>query len=308
MTSTKKSEGYVYVLVSPTCEYIKIGGTDFAPLHRIKQINSCKPYEELGPWTLHDFRQVADWHHVEYVLHYTFRSKLVRSIPGQRELFALSPVEASRCLEGIDESLILKKPKIDRMFQDQQFSNFLIRLFQFTAITNWLDLQGAWTFSLFPNTNGGRYYTINIGPHEVAFATIAKNNYPSVHMIHMDSLVKDFEEVRSWVKKRNGTMEDNNYKSGLERSTSIFFEGDFEVALEFLDLSGVRRAIIAYWTEALIKLQEKQKSSVFSRYHNWNAVAELKKSLLGKWDIAGSLRKSAKPIVRKNKRSVVYSR
>ena len=289
VASVKNLEGHVYVLVSPTCEYIKIGGTDFAPLKRIREINSCGPYRELGPWSLHDFRQVADWRLVEHALHYTFRSKLVTSISGQKELFSLSPVEASRHLEGIDESLVLRKPKIDRMFQDQDFSNFLIRLFQFTAITNWLDLQGAWTFSLFPSTNGGRYYTINIGSHEVAFATASANARPSVHMIHMDSLIKDFKDVRSWIKKRNGAIEDDNYKSGLERSASVFFEGNFEVALEFLNLNGVRRAIIAYWTEALIGLQEKKTSSVFSRFHNWNAVAELKKRLLERHDILDSL-------------------
>ena len=281
-TSSKSLQGHVYVLVSPNCEHIKIGGTNFAPLKRIREINSCEPYKDLGPWSLHDFRQVVHWRRVEHELHYAFRSKLVTSIPNQKELFALSPVEASRYLDKIDESLVLKKPKIDRMFQDQDFSNFLIRMFQLTAILNWLDLQGAWTFSLFPSTNGGRYYTLNIGTHEVAFATMQATNRPSVHMIHMDSLIKDFEEVRSWVKNRNGFFFDDNYARSLGHSTSVFFEGDFKVAIEFLNLNGVRRAIIAYWTEALIELQEKQISSVFSRFHNWNAVAELKKRLLAK--------------------------
>lgn len=282
MEAIKRSEGHIYVLVSPICEYVKIGGTDFAPLKRIKEINSSVPYKDFGPWLLHDFRQVADWRKVEHSLHYAFRSKLVKSIAGQKELFAISPVEASRHLEQIDESLVLKKPKIDRMFQDHEFSSFLAQLFRFTAILNWLDLQGAWTLSLFPSTNGGRYYTINIGSHEVAFATVPKNNQAPIHMIHMDRLVHDFEEISVWVKKRNGTLEDDNYTTGLYRSTSVIFEGSFDVALEFLSLNGVRRAIIAYWTEALIKLQEKEISSVFSRHHNWNAVAELKKRILSK--------------------------
>lgn len=278
-TSSKFLEGHVYVLVSPACQYIKIGGTDYAPLKRIKEINSCEPYKSLGPWLLHDFRQVADWRKVESSLHYTFRSKHVSSVHGQKELFAVSPVKASRHLELIDESLFIQKPKIDRMFQDEDFSSFLAMLFRFTGILNWLDLQGAWTFSLFPRTGGGRYYTINIGPHEVAFATVSSNSLPSVHMIYMDRLVHDFKEVSSWVRKRKGRFEDDNYTTSLYRSTSVIFEGDFDAALEFLGLAGVRRAIIAYWTEALIGLQEKGRVSTYSKHHNWNAVAELKKRI-----------------------------
>lgn len=278
-TSSKRLEGHVYVLVSPGCEYIKIGGTDYAPLKRIKEINSCEPYKSLGPWSLHDFRQVADWRKIESALHYTLRSKLVTSVDRQKELFAVSPVIASKHLELIDESFVIKKPKVDRMFQDQEFSRFLAKLFRFTGILNWLDLQGAWTFSLFPGTGGGRYYTINIGPHEVAFATVSSNRLPPVHMIHMDRLVHDFEEVSSWVRKRKGLIQDDNYTTGLYRSTSVFFEGDFESALEFLSLAGVRRAIIAYWTEALLELQEKGSVSTYSKHHNWNAVAELKKRI-----------------------------
>jgi len=280
VNSTNHLEGHVYVLVSPVCEFIKIGGTDFAPLKRIKEINSVEPYKGLGPWSLHDFRQVTDWRKVEHSLHYSFRSKFVKSIAGQKELFSLSPVEASRHLEQIDETMILRKPKIDRMFQDYEFSSFISQLFKFTAILNWLNLQGAWTFSLFPSTSGGRYYTINIGPHEVAFSTIARNRHPSIHMIHMDCLIHDFNAVTTWVKEHKGRIINDNYATALYRSTSVFFEGNFEDALNFLNLHGVRRAIIAYWTEALITLQEKEIGSVYSRFHNWNAVAELKKRIL----------------------------
>lgn len=273
-------EGHVYVLVSPVCQFIKIGGTDYAPLKRIKEINSCEPYKSLGPWSLHDFRQVADWRKVEYALHYIFRHRLVKSIAGQRELFAVSSVEAAKQLEQIDESLVLRKPKVDRMFQDQEFASFLAKLFRFTGILNWLDLQGAWTLSLFPSTSGGRYYTMNIGSHEVAFATSPPNGRLPVHMIHMDRLVYDFEEVLSWVRSRSGELVDDNYASGLYRSTSVLFEGKFSRAVEFLSLNGVRRAIIAYWMEALIELQEKGNVSVHSQHHNWNAVAELKKKMV----------------------------
>lgn len=150
-----RDEGHVYVLTSPKCEFIKIGGTNYAPLRRIKEINSCEPYKSLGPWTLHDFRQVEGWRNVEYALHYTFRDKLVTSIQGQRELFAVPPAVASKHLDQIDASLVLRKPRVDRMFQDHAFSGFIAQLFRITGILNWLDFQGAWTFALFPSTEGG---------------------------------------------------------------------------------------------------------------------------------------------------------
>ncbi len=63
-------KGHVYILVSPNSDYIKIGGTNFPPSMRIMEINSTEPYKSLGPWSLHDFRQVADWKKVESHLHY----------------------------------------------------------------------------------------------------------------------------------------------------------------------------------------------------------------------------------------------
>lgn len=60
----------------------------------------------------------------------------------------------------------------------------------------------------------------------------------------------------------------------------FFFEGNFFDAVEFLELKGVRRAIIAYWTESLIEMQERGRLSLYARNHNWNAVAELKKRIL----------------------------
>ena len=98
-------------------------------------------------------------------------------------------------------------------------------------------------------------------------------------MIHMDRLIYDFKEVSSWLEQRQGGFAEDNYATALYRSTSVFFEGNFDTAREFLSLNGVRRAIIAYWTEALIELQEKGTGSVFVRHHNWNAVAELKKRI-----------------------------
>lgn len=59
----------------------------------------------------------------------------------------------------------------------------------------------------------------------------------------------------------------------------FFFPGNFDLASEFLDLPGVRRAILAYWTEALINLKEKGTLSFHAKHHHWNAVAELRRRL-----------------------------
>jgi hypothetical protein len=149
--------GFVYILTSKNTAYIKIGGTEYPPLKRIKEINGTEPYKSLGPWTLSDFRQVTDWRKTEYDLHYIFRNKFVKDIEGQKELFSISLRDASEKLMGINPLNIIGKPKVDRMFQDGQFYEYLIKLFHLTGLLNWLDIQGAWTFVLFPGTNGGRY-------------------------------------------------------------------------------------------------------------------------------------------------------
>jgi hypothetical protein len=187
--------GHVYILVSPRSEYIKIGGTDYPPLKRIREINSTEPYKSLGPWTLSDFRQVTDWRKTEAFLHYMFRSKLVKHIEGQKELFMVSQHEVSEKLGQLDPKDILKKPKVDRLFQDEEFSQYIMKLFQFTGMLNWLDIQGAWTFVLFPKTGGGRYFTLNIGSHEVAFSVLPRKVEKPIHMILMDRLILDFDPV-----------------------------------------------------------------------------------------------------------------
>jgi hypothetical protein len=272
--------GHVYILVSPNSEFVKIGGTDFPPLKRIREINSGSPYRELGPWTLADFRQFVDWRKVESHLHYAFRSLLVTEVSGQKKLFRVAPHAVSSKLNELNPDLIVKRPAIDRMFQDTEFSMYILRLFSFAGLLNWLYIQGAWTFVLFPSTSGGRYFTINIGRHEVAYSTLPQPARKSlIHAVVMGRLIYDFPEVRSWVRERGGNIADDCYASALPRSVSVSFVGPFEDSVSFLNLEGVRRALIAYWAEALIGLKERGASSLFARYHNWNAVAELRARL-----------------------------
>ncbi|GHT66215.1 hypothetical protein FACS189452_01720 [Bacteroidia bacterium] len=276
----ENKEGFVYILVSQKTDYIKIGGTDYPPLKRIKEINTTEPYKTLGPWRLGDFRQVNDWRKVEYNLHYIFRSKRVNEIEGQKELFIVSLYEASCKLNEIEPTEIIRKPKVDRMFLDEEFCNYLLRLFNFTGLLHWIDNQGIWTFVLFPATGRGRYFTINIGQHEVAFTTLPKKGNHSLNMILMDKLIFDYELVKEWIYKHNGSMEEEQYYTALPRSVSVYFEGDFNTALEFMKLDGVRRAIIAYWTESLMILTEKGVLSPYAKYHNYNAIAELKNKIM----------------------------
>lgn len=267
--------GFVYILTSKNCDCVKIGGTEYPPIKRIKEINTTEPYKKLGQWYLADFRQVSDWRKVEYNLHFRFRSKLNKQQPNQKELFHLSVKEASDALNDIDEAIIIAKPKVDRMFCDTEFRGYLIKIFQLSGLFQFLDYQGAWVFVLFPSTEGGRYFTLNIGSHEVAFSTLNKQDIPTVHMVVLDSLIIDFPDTIKWIKKHNGFVEKSHYKTAMYRAVSVYFEGDFNVATEFLHLEGVRRALIAYWYEFLFRLKDNSKLSVYSRFHNYNAISKL---------------------------------
>jgi len=241
----ENAQGFVYILTSPNTECIKIGGTDYPPAKRIKEINQSEPYKSLGPWSLADFRQVQDWRKVEYSIHYSLRSHLNLEIDRQKELFRISVHEASEILNSIDPEQIVNKPKVDRLFQDDLLLDYVTKLFIFTGLMNWLNIQGSWTFALFPSTSGGRYFTINLGPHEVAFSTIGKRDQKQVNMVLVDRLVLDFGEVINWISAHNGSITVDHYVTALPRSTSLVFEGDFNDALEFYSLDGVRRALIA---------------------------------------------------------------
>jgi hypothetical protein len=44
---------------------------------------------------------------------------------------------------------------------------------------------------------------VNIGPHEVAFATTRSESGLPVHMIHKDRLILHFKAVARWVEARS---------------------------------------------------------------------------------------------------------
>jgi hypothetical protein len=88
------AQGFVYILVSPNSNYVKIGGTERPISERLRDINGTSPYSDHGPWELSDFLYVTDWRLVEGELHRHFQSNAVRDVAGTRELFRIPPHEA----------------------------------------------------------------------------------------------------------------------------------------------------------------------------------------------------------------------
>jgi hypothetical protein len=50
-----------------------------------------------------------------------------------------------------------------------------------------LDVQGAWTLTVLTSTMGGRWFTVNIGPHEVAFSTRSRGSEKLRHYLILDA-------------------------------------------------------------------------------------------------------------------------
>jgi hypothetical protein len=150
----------------------------------------------------------------------------------------------------------------------------LYRLFQLSGLFGHLDIQGAWTLSVLPKTNGGRWFTLNIGPHEVAFSVRKSDKGKFDHYLILDRLILDFPDTIIWVGRHDGAVEEAHYASA-QRAVSIRFKSDFASAEKIFGLPGVRRALVAYWLEALADLRERQANSVFARYHSYDAVSQL---------------------------------
>ncbi len=267
-------QGFVYILVSPNSNYIKIGGTERPIGERLRGINGTEPYADHGPWELSDFLHVTDWRLVEGGMHRHFVERNVRDIAGTRELFAVPPHEARIRLRLTDVALRVDHEKTDKVFKDRNVRLFLFKLFQLSGLYGSLDIQGAWALSLLPKTNGGRWFTLNIGPHEVAFSTFKPISGKFEHYLILDRLILEYPETIIWIGKHDGEVRKATYASA-ERAVTISFREDFANAERVFGLPGVRRALIAYWAEALADLRERKTKSVYARYHSYGAVSEL---------------------------------
>lgn len=174
-------------------------------------------------------------------------------------------------------------PKLERCFFDENLAGYLDAIYATSGLSNFIDDQGAWTLTLFTGTTGGRYFTLNIGPHEVAFSNLPRRGETDhYNFLLVDRLVLDYPEVQKWAQRHGGFVDSNvSYKTQRDRAARIAIWGDFIDCLEMLTLPGVRRALIAYWIEGLLEMRESGRESSYKRFHEWNAVAELQRRAEG---------------------------
>ena len=124
-------------------------------------------------------------------------------------------------------------------------------------------------------TGRGRWFTLNIGTHEVAFTPLKQDGGKYWHYLVLDRLILDFPETVIWIGLRGGEIKEAHYASA-ERAVRIRFKEDFANAEKIFRMPGIRRALVAYWSESLADLRERQKKSVYARFHSYNAVSELR--------------------------------
>jgi hypothetical protein len=268
------SKGFVYVLISANSEFVKIGGTEQPLRDRLRGINGTPSYADHGPWELSDFLQVTDWRLVEGHLHRHFVKSNVKDAAGTRELFRIPPNLAREQLRLVSPVLRVGHEKTGQLFAADDVRLFLYRLFQLSGLFGNLDIQGAWTLSLSPSTSRGRWFTINIGPHEVAFSQRRPVNGKFEHFLILDRLILDYPETVIWIGKHGGAVNVALYATA-QRAVSVEFWADFAESEKVFKLPGVRRALVAYWSERLADLRERNAKSVFARFHSYDAVSRL---------------------------------
>jgi hypothetical protein len=195
-------------------------------------------------------------------------------VSGTKELFKVPPYEARQRLRETDPRLRIDHDRTEQLFTNRDVRLYLYKLFQLSGLFGNLDIQGAWTLILLPKTKGGRWFTLNIGPHEVAFSTRKPEEGKFTHYLVLDRLILEYPETIIWIGLRAGEVHDAEYASA-ERAVIISFQEDFANAERIFSLPGVRRALIAYWSESLADLRERQASSVFARFHSYDAVSAL---------------------------------
>jgi T5orf172 domain len=267
-------QGFVYILISPNSDYIKIGGTERPIEERLRGINGGEAYASHGPWDISDFVHVTDWRLVEGEMHRQFSDRHIATVEGTRELFGVPPHEARQKLRSVAPTLRVDRERTDQLFGDQDVRMFLLKLFHLSGLYGSLDIQGAWTLSVLPRTAGGRWYTINIGPHEVAFSGRTPIGEKFSHFFVLDRLILEYPESIIWIGRHDGEVGVAGYSSA-ERAVLVRFNEDFARAEKFFALPGVRRALVAYWGDSLADLRQRNAKSVYARYHSYDAVSQL---------------------------------
>ena len=162
-----------------------------------------------------------------------------------------------------------------RFREDRDLRSYLSGLFQASGLENFYDIQGAWTLSHYPSTNGGRYFTLSIDRHEVAFSTLPKAGEEPMHFLISDALVRKYWGTRRWLWAHKGRIRRSGYASGKERAVAMSWIGPMAEAVGVFDQPGVRRALVAYWYDMLLPMRDRGTRSLHARRHNHNAVSEL---------------------------------
>ncbi len=265
--------GFVYVMRSAAVTWTKIGLSARAPHFRARELTADAVYGGIGPWEVVDYRQVADARATELALHRRFRGARV-SHGSAIELFDVPPADAVAGLRDLAEADLVRGDLIGRLRLEPSLVGYLSGLFRSTGLGQFLDLQEAWTLTLFPSTNGGRNFTINVDRHEVAFSAPLPDG-SHVFMLHMDGRVIDRRLLRPWLRARNGAIRKQSYASGMAGGVSVRWIGTMEDAAGVFDLPTIRRALVAYWYDSLLALRDRGGRSFFARFHDHNAVQEL---------------------------------
>jgi hypothetical protein len=125
-------QGFVYILVSPNSDYIKIGRTERPISERLRGINGGEAYAPHGPWDLSDFVHVTDCVVVESAVHRHFQDRNVLVV-GTKELFSVAPHEAREQLRLISAPLRVDFQRTDELFHNPEVRLFLHQLFQLSG-------------------------------------------------------------------------------------------------------------------------------------------------------------------------------
>lgn len=268
-------EGWVYVLGSDTHPFHKIGLTTTSPAQRIKEINRNSNYAPFGPWYEIDVRKVRNVTEVETSLHRQLQKKRSLLIPNAREVFEINKDEARAALSSIPQSDLADAVPIQKLVIEPDFIDFLMALFKNSGLENFRDIQESWTFSLFPKTAGGRFFTLNIDRHEVAFAQrIADSDIHNFSVVVDGSVGRD-RDFKQKLKPLAGAIYRAPYPSNWGNAVSVSFQASFDHASRLFEVTAFRRALVAYWYDALLRMRDLGSRSLHAKHHNYGAVSEI---------------------------------
>jgi hypothetical protein len=134
-------QGFVYVLVSPNSNFIKIGGTERPISERLRGINGTASYSEHGPWELSDFLHVTDWRLVEGEIHRHFKKSSMFEMSQERTSYLTSlPMRRGRHCS---------RPTSPCVSATKRLMNFFLTEASGCSCSNYFSFQGYLAISTF---------------------------------------------------------------------------------------------------------------------------------------------------------------